>query len=135
MLTAAVAAGGSRLPLVGVTVLTSHEAQSYAAAIGRDALDLAGEVERLAVVAAGSGLRGVVCSNQEASRVRRRLGPAPWIVVPGIRRPTDGAGDQVRTATPEQAVKAGATHLVVGRPLIHAAEPGGVFRELSEAAK
>ncbi|MGH7703102.1 MAG: orotidine-5'-phosphate decarboxylase, partial [Gemmatimonadales bacterium] len=133
MLSAAVMAGGRRLALVGVTVLTSHDATSYAAAVGRDAVDLATEVERQAAVAVGSGLRGVVCSTQEASAVRRRLGPASWIVVPGIRRPADGVGDQVRTATPEQAVRAGATHLVVGRPLIQAAEPGGVFRELMEA--
>ncbi len=133
MLRAAATAGGSGLALVGVTVLTSHDAASYGAAVGRDAVDLATEVERQAAAAVGCGLRGVVCSPHEAGVVRRRLGPTPWIVVPGIRRPADSVGDQVRTATPEQAVRAGATHLVVGRPLIQAAEPAGVYRELMEA--
>lgn len=134
MLNAAVTAGGFGLALVGVTVLTAHDAAGFAAAVGRQQVDLALEVERQAEIAIRSGLRGVVCSSEEAGRIRRRLGPGPWIVVPGIRRPTDPAGDQVRTATPEQAVREGATHLVVGRPVLNASDPAAAFNELRAAA-
>jgi orotidine-5'-phosphate decarboxylase len=54
--------------------------------------------------------------------------------VPGIRRPEDSTGDQVRIATPAQAAAAGATHLVIGRPLLQAKDPAVAFREMSEAA-
>jgi len=77
----------------------------------------------------------VVCSSHEASLVRQRLGAGPWIVVPGIRRPSDVTGDQVRTATPAEAVQAGATHLVVGRPIITADDPAAAYREMAEAAR
>ncbi len=134
MLSAAVSAGGFGLALVGVTVLTSHDAAGYGAAVGRAPVDLAAEVERQAEIAIRAGLRGLVCSSGEAGRIRRRLGPDPWIVVPGIRRSVDSAGDQTRIATPEQAVREGATHLVVGRPVLNASDPAAVFREFRAAA-
>jgi len=94
MLEAAAVAAGGELSLVGVTVLTSHESAGYARAVGRSEVDLAQEAERLAVVAAEAGLNGVVCSPQEVSLLRRRLGPDYRIVVPGIRRrtPTSSPG-------------------------------------------
>lgn len=134
MLRAAQAAAGA-LGLVGVTVLTSHDATGYAAATGRAEVELRGEVSRLAGVAAGAGLRGVVCSPAEVEVVRSVLGAGAWIVVPGIRRAADAAGDQVRIATPRDAVARGATHLVVGRPISQAADPAAVLAELmTEAA-
>jgi orotidine-5'-phosphate decarboxylase len=134
MLSAAAAAGGADVALVGVTVLTSHDATSYGATVGRSDVDLLQEVGHHAETAMSSGLRGVVCSSREAAVVRGRVGSGAWIVVPGIRRPGDQTGDQVRTATPAQAVAEGATHLVVGRPILQASDPGAVFREMSEAA-
>ena len=93
------------------------------------------EVGRLAEAARLAGLRGVVCSPLEVATVRSRLGAEAWVVVPGIRRAGDAAGDQVRTATPDVAARAGATHLVVGRPILQAADPRAVYREMAEAAR
>lgn len=129
MLRAAQAAAGA-VGLVGVTVLTSHDSQGYAAATGRGGVDLEVEVTRLAGVAGAAGLRGVVCSPAEISVVRTVLGAGAWVVVPGIRRTADAAGDQVRIATPSEAVARGATHLVVGRPISQAADPAAVLAEL-----
>jgi orotidine-5'-phosphate decarboxylase len=129
MLEAAAVAAGGDLALVAVTVLTSHEPSSYAGAVGRSEVDLAHEVERQALVAAESGLQGVVCSPQEVSLLRRRLGPGFQLVVPGIRRRTDPASDQVRVATARDAVANGATHLVVGWLVLQAEDPAVAFDE------
>jgi len=90
-------------------------------------------VDRLADIALQAGLRGVVCSPLEVARVRSRAPAGAWLVVPGIRRPGDASGDQARTATPAEAVRAGATHLVVGRPVLQAADPAGVLADLTRA--
>ena len=134
MLRAAQAAAGS-IGLVGVTVLTSHDAAGYASATGRATVRLEEEVPRLAAVAASAGLRGVVCSPAEIGVVRPVLSKGAWIVVPGIRRTSDPAGDQVRVATPAEAASRGATHLVVGRPILNASDPAAVLVEMmAEAA-
>ncbi|HET7025163.1 MAG TPA: orotidine-5'-phosphate decarboxylase [Gemmatimonadales bacterium] len=129
MLEAASEAAGPELGVVGVTVLTSLDAAALSAALGRPAVDPAREVERLAHAARDAGLRGVVCSPLEAASVRRVVGPGGWVVVPGIRRAGDAPGDQARTATPIEAVRAGASHLVVGRPLLNAPDPAAVLTE------
>ena len=134
MLEAAAKAGGGVVALVGVTVLTSHDATTYAEAVGRSAVTLDEEVVRLAALARGAGLQGVVCSPREAALVRRKWTGSPLIVVPGIRRRGDPAGDQVRVSTAGDAARDGATHLVVGRPLWQASDPAAVLRELSEEA-
>jgi orotidine-5'-phosphate decarboxylase len=135
MLEAAARAAGDELDLVGVTVLTSHDAGSYGHATGRCEVDLLAEVGRLAHGARAAGLSGVVCSPHEAATVRGALGPGALIVVPGIRRGSDPAGDQVRVSTAGDAARHGATHLVVGRPLLHAADPLAVLRELAAEAR
>lgn len=132
MLAAAARAAGPHLGLVGVTVLTSHTPASYGNAVGRDRISVQDEVRRLAGEAVRAGLKGVVCSPQEVAIVRS-AGPT-WLVVPGIRRAADPAGDQARTATPGEAALAGATHLVVGRPILNAREPEAVFQELAREA-
>ena len=128
MMEAAVAAAGRDLALVGVTVLTSHDAASYAAATGRQPAPLEGEVQRLAESARDAGLAGIVCSPLELGTVRHALRPGAAIVVPGIRREADAGDDQVRTASPREAVAGGATHLVVGRPITAAPDPAAAFR-------
>lgn len=133
MAAAAEAAAGTML-LVGVTVLTSHSPESYARAVGRPAVQVEPEVARLAGAAGKAGLSGVVCSPHEVRTVAAVLAPGATIVVPGIRRPGDAVGDQARSAGPAEAARAGATHLVVGRPIIQAADPGEVLREMSGAA-
>jgi orotidine-5'-phosphate decarboxylase len=135
MLEAAALAAGIELDLVGVTVLTSHDSAAYSRAVGRSELDLSREVERQALVAVEAGLRGVVCSPLEVSLLRRRLGPDPYIVVPGVRRRSDPAGDQARVATAKDAACNGATHLVVGRPVLQAPDPAAAFEEFMREAR
>lgn len=132
MLDAAVTAAGG-VPLVGVTVLTSHDAGAFAQVVGRGVPDLGFEAERLARIAVDAGLRGMVASGHELGLLRSALGPDPWLVVPGIRLPGETAGDQVRTVTPADAVRRGATHLVVGRPITAAADPAVAYRQVMEA--
>jgi orotidine-5'-phosphate decarboxylase len=129
---AAQAAAGSDLALVGVTVLTSHDAGELEGILGRGVPDVGFEAERLARTAIQAGLRGIVTSGQELGLLREALGPEPWIVVPGIRAPGEAAGDQVRTIEPADAVRRGATHLVVGRPITAAKDPRAAYQRLVE---
>ena len=134
MLTAAArAAAGADLALVGVTVLTSHDAGELEGILGRGVPDVGFEAERLARTALQVGLRGVVTSGHEVGLLREALGSEPWIVVPGIRAPGDASGDQVRTIEPAEAVRRGATHLVVGRPITAAPDPLAAYQRLVEA--
>lgn len=130
---AAAATAAGRPALVGVTVLTSHTAPEYAEALGRDTL-LGVEAVRLARLGMAAGLRGLVCSPLEVAEVRATVGPDAWLVVPGIREAEEGRDDQARTATAGAAALAGATHLVVGRPILRSADPAGVLRRLTEEA-
>ena len=130
----AAAEGAGPVAVIGVTVLTSHEEAEYAAIVGRPSVKLLDETSRLARMAISAGLAGVVCSPLEIERVRSGIGPEPLVVVPGMRGPRDAAGDQHRTATPAEALQAGATHLVVGRPILTAPDPAAALDELLEAA-
>jgi len=107
-----------RTKLLAVTALTS---------LGPDDLDAVGlsrdAVTRLARLAMEAGADGVVCSPQEVAALRAALGPRPLLVVPGIRPAGAGAGDQRRTGTPAEAIRAGASILVIGRPLRDAPDP------------
>jgi orotidine-5'-phosphate decarboxylase len=134
MMAAAAEAAGDEMLLVGVTVLTSHTQASYSRAVGHAPASIESEVARLAGEARAGKLAGVVCSPHEVRQVAQVLGPGATIVVPGIRRPGDAVGDQARAASPEDAVRGGATHLVVGRPILTAPDPGGVLAELAAAA-
>jgi len=108
-----------RTRLLAVTVLTSLGPQDLQGiGLARDA------VSRLARLAIAAGADGVVCSPQEVAALRAELGPGPLLVVPGIRPAGAASGDQRRTGTPAEAVRAGASILVIGRPLRDAADPG-----------
>ena len=133
MLAAAAQAAGADVAVVGVTVLTSHDAGELESVLGRGVPDVGFEAERLARTALQAGLRGVVASGQELALLREALGVEPWIVVPGIRAPGEPAGDQVRTIDAAEAVRRGATHLVVGRPITAARDPVAAYRRLVEA--
>lgn len=126
------AAGPMRL--VAVTVLTSHSAGDLAQVLGRTEAEPGTEVQRLARLAQQSGLAGVVASPLEVAHLRRALGPQAWLVVPGIRPGGSPVDDQARTASVHEAVHAGATHLVVGRPITRAAEPALVYQAMSQEA-
>lgn len=107
--------------LIAVTMLTSLTDTSL-----RDvgfAGNTADQVERLAALAQTAGLDGVVASPQEIGIIRTRCGPGFVIVTPGIRGPDDAKGDQQRTLGAGEALAAGATYLVVGRPIIAAPDP------------
>ena len=115
------AAEGSNLTLLGVTVLTSMDSADLAEAGYAGApRDL---VLRRALQAREAGMGGIVCSPEEAKAVRAILGPNMALVTPGIRPNGSDKGDQKRVATPADALKAGASHLVVGRPITAAADP------------
>ena len=133
MLAEAARAAGPELAVVGVTVLTSHDAAELEGVLGRGVPDVGFEAERLARTALQAGLRGVVASGQEVGLLREALGPDPWIVVPGIRAAGEAADDQIRTIEPREAVGRGATHLVVGRPITGAKDPVAAYQRLVEA--
>jgi orotidine-5'-phosphate decarboxylase len=109
-------------PLVlAVTVLTSMD-DSDLAELGIEC-GVQEQVLRLAKLATGAGLRGLVCSPQEIGMLRAELGDNVQLVTPGIRPATIKADDQKRTMTPAEAVQAGANWLVIGRPITGAADP------------
>jgi len=132
MVRAAVRARGTTR-VAGVTVLTSHTEASLAAALGRSEVDLEAEVARLAGMLVSVGVDAIVASPEEIATVRAVAGPAIWIVVPGIRPLGTESGDQRRVATPAAAAAAGASHLVVGRPILEAKNPGQVYQAICEA--
>jgi orotidine-5'-phosphate decarboxylase len=119
---AAVAArAGSRLQILGVTVLTSLTAEDMDDQ-GYDGT-VASLVERRARKAVEVGVDGIVASPLEAAAVRRIVGLNTLIVTPGVRSPGVDAGDQKRVATPAQAIRDGADYLVIGRQITRAADP------------
>ncbi len=124
-------AGAERPMLLAVTVLTSLDAATLAAT-GVPAQP-AEQVLRLARLALDAGADGLVCSPLEVALLRRELGSAPTLVVPGIRPAGAASGDQARTMTPEQAVAAGASWIVVGRPITAAPDPGAAAAAISAA--
>jgi orotidine-5'-phosphate decarboxylase len=113
---------GRNAPLVlGVTVLTSHDAHTLGETgcetnVGR-------QVERLASLAVKAGLRGLVCSPLEIAGLRQILPASIQLVTPGIRTGAEKADDQKRTLTPREAMDAGANWLVIGRPIYAADNP------------
>ena len=116
--------------LIGVTVLTSMSAEDLAET-GIDA-EPAAQVLRLASLTQACGLDGVVCSAQEAALLRARLGEGFRLVTPGIRPAGSETGDQRRVMTPMQAMAAGATDLVIGRPITAAADPVKVLQSIND---
>ena len=127
-------AEGCRPPLiVGVTVLTSIDADTMASCIAPGSpFTLEELVTERAEVAVQCGLDGVVASPHEVARIRRCLGAEPVIVTPGIRPEGADAGDQKRPATPSSAIAAGASYLVVGRPIRTAADPRGAADAIAD---
>ena len=108
--------------LIAVTVLTSSDAETLRG-IGIDRSPEQ-QVLRLADLAVGeAGLDGLVCSPMEASVLRQRLGNTPWLVTPGIRSGGGAGDDQKRVMTAGAAFRAGASHIVVGRPITQAPDP------------
>jgi orotidine-5'-phosphate decarboxylase len=140
MLEAAVEAAGDGCRVAAVTILTSARPADLAAA----GLPPAAEaVPRLAELAVGCGCPAIVCSPLEAAALRARLGPSVELVCPGVR-PAGGSGppvssaaahhDQARVATPAEAIGAGATRIVVGRPITRSGDVGAAARAVRDQA-
>lgn len=125
---AAEAASGTSLCLLGVTVLTAMDDEDLEAVGLRDRAPE--QVMRLARLAADAGAPGLVCSPLEVESLRRRLPPATVLVTPGVRPAGSAAGDQIRIATPEAALASGASHVVIGRPILQAKDPDAVLDAL-----
>lgn len=119
--------------LIAVTVLTSME-KSDLEELGID-LEPALHVERLAHLTAQSGLDGVVCSAQEAVMLRAGLPRDFYLVTPGIRPADAASGDQKRIMTPVDALTAGSSHLVIGRPITQSANPAATCAAIIQEIK
>jgi orotidine-5'-phosphate decarboxylase len=119
-------AAGSGLTILGVSVLTSMDDNDVAEA--GFARDTAGLVSLRAGQAKAAGVGGLVCSPLEAQMVRGIVGSQMAIVTPGIRPAGSAVGDQKRVMGPAEAINAGASHLVVGRPITAAADPAAAAR-------
>lgn len=114
--------------LLSVTVLTSSD-DSTLEEVGQ-MRPAAEQVMRLARLTEGAGLDGVVCSAHEVKQLRNSLSQNFVLMVPGIRPEGSDAGDQKRIMTPKEAVMAGATHLVIGRPITQAKDPQAAARDI-----
>ncbi|HET9715935.1 MAG TPA: orotidine-5'-phosphate decarboxylase [Pseudolabrys sp.] len=112
---------GSKLRILAVTVLTSYDDGDLAAA-GYE-MTVRELAAARAAQARDTGVDGLVCSAEEAIPLRELVGPSMVLVTPGIRPSGSPTGDQKRITTPAQAIEAGADYLVVGRPIIDAADP------------
>jgi len=121
MAAAVKAAQGHDVTLLGVTVLTSMDDGDLTEA--GYAFDAGTLVERRAAQARDAGMGGIVASALEAEKIREIVGPDMAVVTPGIRPAGTDAGDQKRVMTPADALRAGASHLVVARPIIAADDP------------
>ena len=133
---AATATGGPTPLVIAVTVLTSMDEEALTqTGVTRPLLD---HVLNLARMAHAAGMQGVVASPRETAAIRQACGPNFAIVTPGIRGASAGQekNDQARTMGPAEAVKAGATYIVVGRPIIAASDPKAaaqaIVNELSD---
>ncbi len=123
--------GSSDLKLLAVTVLTSLDDQDLKQqGSSMTAQDL---VVHRAKLARDAGMDGVIASGLEAAAIRDAVGPDMLIITPGVRLSGAATDDQARVITPELAVRAGATHLVVGRPITKAADPKAAARKFQTA--
>jgi len=121
---------GSPLRILAVTVLTSYDDTDLAAA-GYD-LGVGELAAARAAQARDIGIDGLVCSAEEAARLRSVAGPGMALVTPGIRPAGSATGDQKRIMTPANAIAAGADYLVVGRPIVEAPDPREAARRIVE---
>lgn len=125
---------GRPKPIVlAITVLTSTD-DAMLADIGVSR-GMSEQVEKLALLAKGAGCDGVVCSPKEAAMLRVALGPDAAIVTPGVRPAGSDVGDQKRVATPADAIAAGASYLVIGRPITGADDPAAAFDDIVDSIR
>lgn len=129
MMEAAKDACGSKTKLLAVTILTSLSHEELTA-IGYEGDSVAASVKRLALLTQNSGLDGIVCSSKEIELIRKTCNADFETMVPGIRPQGSDIGDQKRIMTPEQAIKLGATNIVIGRPITSADNPAQTAQDI-----
>ena len=122
---------GAETKLLAVTILTSHGDETLKTQIGLHETAVQA-VPRLAAQSVQNGAHGIVCSPKEIALVREAVGPDPLVVTPGIRPTWSEKNDQVRVMTPGEAVAAGADMLVIGRPILHHANPAEAVARIKE---
>jgi orotidine-5'-phosphate decarboxylase len=132
MIEAAGEGAGGDCGVLAVTVLTSLDGSSLSRAMGKAIPSMSDEVSRISGIAREAGAHGVVCSGQEAARIAAEHGRHLAILVPGVRLAGDSANDQSRVVTPADAVKAGATYLVLGRTVTSASDPAAAMARVLE---
>jgi orotidine-5'-phosphate decarboxylase len=133
MLDAAVEGAGNACGVLAVTVLTSLDATTLGEAWGRPIARVEDEVLRLAEMARAAGAHGIVCSGAEAAAVRATYGNTLRLLIPGIRLAGGDVHDQARVVTPEAALAAGASYLVLGRAVTAAADPREALATVTRA--
>jgi orotidine-5'-phosphate decarboxylase len=121
----------SSVKIIGVTLLTSLGSEALKSELGVD-LEISGYIKHLAAMAVSSGIDGIVCSAADLPYVKPTLPSHFEVITPGIRPTGSDTGDQKRIATPESAIKDGATLLVIGRPITGAQDPGRAAKEIFE---
>ncbi len=127
----ATAAGWAPPNLIAVTLLTSINPRGLAFEL-KVSLEIEDYALQMALLAQDSGLSGVVCSPQEAETLRRVCGDDFLLVCPGVRPAGSPKGDQQRTMTPSQAIAAGASYLVIGRPITQSSDPATTFQQICD---
>ena len=120
---------GRPFQILAVTILTSFSQESLPNILNSVPIDT--QVKSLAEDVLAAGLSGLVCSPHEVQRLRQ-LSSKSFLLTPGIRLPGDSADDQARTMTPKEALSLGASALVLGRPILKAADPVAKAREVYE---
>ncbi|BAU10414.1 orotidine 5'-phosphate decarboxylase [Leptolyngbya sp. NIES-3755] len=123
--------GATPSQLIAITVLTSLSARSLAFEL-KIPLELPEYALEMALLAKESGLSGAVCSPHEVAQLRQVCGDEFVLVCPGVRPTWAAAGDQQRIMTPKQAIQAGASYLVIGRPITAADDPVAAFDRICE---
>ncbi len=123
------AAGQEPPQIIAVTLLTSIDSDALSGELQVSA-SVADYAQRMAQLAAASGLAGAVCSPQEAEQLRQDCGDAFVLVCPGVRPVWAQKGDQQRAMTPKQAIASGANYLVIGRPITQADNPAAAFERI-----
>lgn len=117
--------------LIGVTVLTSHDEESFSKDLGVNGV-IKDSVLRLARLAQTAGLDGVVASPKEIELIKANLGKDFKVITPGVRPAWASAQDQKRVMTPKEAIEKGADYIVVGRPILEAKDPGDAAKKILE---
>jgi orotidine-5'-phosphate decarboxylase len=131
VLEGAIAAAVPPPQIIAVTLLTSIQSRALAFEL-KVPLELSDYALQMALLAQDAGLAGVVCSPQEAAMLRETCGPDLLLVCPGVRPPWAAKGDQSRVMTPQQAIAAGASYLVIGRPITQAPDPAIAFAHICQ---